>query len=206
MLVLAAVSACQSKSDAGARQTAARPPAIELKDAKGQLIARVTPGHPCRAMVDEVELLVGTDPLVAQLGEVRWTGTTAANGITIKRNDEVIARVFPVDQRSETGLYTPDGVAMFRATISGDKADLISGAGAVIGSVKKLPTGGISIYSPQRDALLRGPAEPGLANGERVLTGTNDLLLAALLGATEAPPEVRGLAACHRLLPSPNGL
>ncbi len=192
MLVLVAVSACQSKSDAGARQTAARPPAIELKDAKGQLIARVTPGHPCRAMVDDVELLVGTDPLVAQLGEVRWTGTTAANGITIKRNDEVIARVFPVDQPSETGLYTPDGVAMFRATISGDKADLISGAGAVIGSVKKLPTGGISM--------------PGTAIGERVLTGTNDLLLAALLGATEAPPEVRGLAACHRLLPSPNGL
>jgi hypothetical protein len=183
--VLLAVSACQSKSDAGARPIEA-PPSIELKDSKGHLIARVTPGHPCRAMVDDVEMLVGTDPLVAQLGEVRWTGTTATNGTTIKRNDEVIARVFPIDQPSETGVYTPDGVAMFRATVSGDKADLISGAGAVIGSAKKLPTGGISI-------------------GERVLTGTNDLLLAALLGATEAPPEVRGLAACHRLFPSPNG-
>ncbi len=186
LLLLATVSACQSKSDAGARQTEPTP-SIELKDAKGHVIARVTPGHPCRAMVDDIEILVGTDPLVAQLGEVRWTGTTATNGTTIKRNDEVIARVFPIDQPSETGVYTPDGVAMFRATVSGDKADLISGAGAVIGSVKKLPTGGISI-------------------GERVLTGTNDLLLAALLGATEAPPEVRGLAACHRLFPSPNGL
>ena len=205
MLLLAAVSACQSKSDAGAR-VAEAPPSIELKDAKGHVIARVTPGHPCRAMVDDIEMLVGTDPLVAQLGEVRWTGTTTTNGTTIKRNDEVIARVFPIDQPSETGVYTPDGVAMFRATVSGDKADLISGAGAVIGSVKKLPTGGISIETPQRAAVLRGPAEPGLAIGERVLTGTNDLLLAALLGATEAPPEVRGLAACHRLFPSPNGL
>jgi hypothetical protein len=186
VLVLLALSACQSKSDAGARQPEPTP-SIELKDAKGHVIARVTPGHPCRAMVDDIEMLVGSDPLVAQLGEIRWTGTTATNGTTIKRNDEVIARVFPTDQPSEIGVYSPDGVAMVRATVSGDKADLISGAGAVIGSAKKLPTGGISI-------------------GERVLTGTNDLLLAALLGATEAPPEVRGLAACHRLFPSPNGL
>jgi hypothetical protein len=201
MLLLAAVSACQSKSDAGARQTEA-PPSIELKDAKGHVTARVTPGHPCRAMVDDIEMLVGSDPLVAQLGEVRWTGTTATNGTTIKRNDEVIARVFPIDQPSETGVYTPDGVAMFRATVSGDKADLISGAGAVIGTVKKLPTGGISIVSR---SIVSSSIVSSLP-GERVLTGTNDLLLAALLGATEAPPEVRGLAACHRLFPSPNGL
>lgn len=187
MLVLGALSACQSKSDAGGRTPEAAP-SIELKDAKGHVAARIMPGHPCRAMVDDIELLVGSDPLVAQLGDDRWTGQTAANGTTIKRNDEVIARVFPIDSPSEIGVYTPDGVAMFRATLAGDKVDLISGAGAVIGSVKKLPTGGISI------------------NGERVLTGTNDLLLAALLGTTEAPPEVRGLAACHRLFPSPNGL
>ncbi len=186
VLVLGALSACQSKSDAGGRTPDAAP-SIELKDAKGHLVARVTPGHPCRAMVEDIEMMVGTDPLVAQLGEIRWTGETSTNGTTIKRNGEVVARVFPIDQPSETGVYTPDGVAMFRVTLSGDKADLISGAGAVIGSAKKLPTGGISI-------------------GERVLTGTNDLLLAALLGATEAPPEVRGLAACHRLFPSPNGL
>lgn len=185
MLLCVALCACQSKSDAGARPP--EPAAIELKDAKGHLIARVVPGHPCRAMVDDVEMLVGTDPLVAQLGDVRWTGETAANGTTIKRDDEVVARVFPIDQPTETGMYTPDGVAMFRVTIAGDKADLISGAGAVIGSATKLPAGGIAI-------------------GERVMTGSNDLLLAALLGATEAPPEVRGLAACHRLFPSPNGL
>jgi len=185
ILVLVALGACQSKSDAGARPS--EPKAIELKDKKGHLVARMVPGHPCRAMVDGTEMLVGTDPLVAQLGDVRWTGTTAANGTTIKRNDEIVARVFPIDQPAETGVFTPDGVAMFRATVSGDKADLISGAGAVIGTATKLPDGSIAI-------------------GERVLTGTNDLLLAALLGATEASPEVRGLAACHRLFPSPNGL
>lgn len=188
MLVLGALCACQSKSDADARPTAPAP--IELKDANGHLIARVVAVRPCRAMVDDIELLVGTDPLVAQNGEARWAGETAANGTTFKRDGEVVARMFPIDKADETGLYTPDGVAMFRATISGDKADLVSGAGAVIGTVKKLPTG-ISLSS-------------GLP-GERVLTGSNDLLLAALLGATEAPPEVRGLAACHRLFPSPNG-
>lgn len=190
MLVLGALSACQSKSDAGARPSGPTP--IELKDAKGHLIARVVPTHPCRAMVDDVELLVGTDPLVAQNGEARWTGASAANGTTIKRDDEVVARIFPIDQPAETGVYTPDGVAMVRATVSGDKAELVSGAGAVIGTVKRLPTGGLSVQS--------GTSE------ERVLTGSNDLLLAALLGATEALPEVRGLAACHRLFPSPNGL
>lgn len=190
MLVLGALSACQSKSDAGARP--AGPTPIELVDAKGHVVARVIAAHPCRALVDDMELLIGTDPLVAQNGDARWTGTTAANGTTLKRNDEVIARVFPVDKPDEVGLYTPDGVAMFRATLVGDKADLVSGAGAVIGTVKKLPSGAISLDS-------------GLA-GERKLVGSNDLLLAALLGANEAPPEVRGLAACHRLFPSPNGL
>jgi hypothetical protein len=176
---------CQGKSSAGSAVPAAAP-AIELRDAKGKVTARVTPGHPCRATVDGIELLIGTAPLVAQLGEIRWTGDEAANGTTIKRNDEVIARIFPVDQQNETGLYTPEGVALFRGTLAAGKLDLISGAGALIGSATKLPKGGIAI-------------------GDRTITGTDDLLLAALLAA-EAPPEVRGLAACHRLFPQAKAL
>ncbi len=184
--LVAAAAGCQSQSAAGSAppETA---PGIELRDARGKVLARVVPGHPCRATIDGIELLVGTQPLVAQLGDVRWSGTEATNGTTLKRNDEMIARIYPIDQPGETGLYTPEGVAMFRTTIVGDKADLISGANAVIGSVHKLPTGGIAI-------------------GDRMITGTDDLLLAALLAAPEAPPEVRGLAACHRLSPSPKAL
>lgn len=162
-------------------------PSIELRDATGKVTARLTPGHPCRATVDGVEMLIGTQPLIAQVGDVRWTGDQAVNGTTIKRNDITVARIFPSDQPNETGMYTPEGVAIFRATASGIKADLISGAGAVIGSATQLPKGGIAI-------------------GDRVLSGTDDLLLAALLSAPEASPEVRGLAACHRLFPSPKAL
>ncbi len=179
---------CQTSSSASSAPTeTAGSSSIELHDPTGKVTARVTPGHPCRATVDGIELLIGTQPLVAQLGDVRWTGETSSNGTTIKRNDKAVARIFPSDLPNETGLFTTEGVAMVRATVSGDKADLISGAGAIVGSVTKLPKGGLAI-------------------ADRVITGTDDLLLAALLSAPEAPPEVRGLAACHRLFPSPKAL
>jgi hypothetical protein len=42
----------------------------------------------------------------------------------------------------------------------------------------------------------------GVTIGDMTVTGTHDLLLAAVLSAPELGPEVRALAACHRLLPS----
>jgi hypothetical protein len=182
VLVLASIG-CQGKSSTGSAQPVVAPPSIELHDAKGKVTARVIPGHPCRATVDDIELLVGTEPLVAQLGDARWSGDDNTNGTTFKHNDETIARMFPVDQPSETGLFTPEGVALFRATSAGDSAKLISGAGAIVGTVAKSPK--------------------GITLGDRLITGTDDLLLAALLGAQDAPPEVRGLAACRRLFPPP---
>ena len=187
LIALALVAGCQGKSAAGSAVPEASP-AIELHDAKGQVIARVVPGHPCRATVDDVELLVGTQPLVAQIGEVRWSGEEAANGTTIKRNDDIVARIYPTDLQSETGLYMPSGVAMFRATIVGESVNVVSGAGAVVATVKRLPK------------------NAGLSIGDRTVTGTDDLLLAALLAAPEAGPEVRGLAACHRLFPPSKAL
>ncbi|CAN5739743.1 hypothetical protein BH11MYX3_BH11MYX3_23650 [soil metagenome] len=182
----ALAAGCQTSSSASSAPLETTP-AIELRDAAGKVTARVTPGHPCRATIDGVEMLIGTQPLVAQLGDVRWTGDQAANGLTIRRNDAAVARISPSDQPDATGLFTTEGVAIVRATVSGAKADLISGAGAIVGSVTKLPKGGIAI-------------------GDRVLSGTDDLLLAALLTAPDTSPEVRGLAACHRLFPSPKAL
>ena len=179
---VALAAGCQGKSSADSPAPAA-PPAIEVRDATGSLIGRVVAAHPCRATIDDVELLVGTDPLVAQTGDVRWSGDETASGTLLKRNDEVIARLFPSDQPDQTGLYGPDGVAMFRATILGGSVNLVSGAGAIIATVKRLPN------------------DAGLSIGDKVVTGTNDLLLAALLAAPEAGPEIRGLAACHRLFP-----
>jgi len=179
-LCVAAGGGCQSKSST---TSAPEPPprAIELRDAAGKITAKVIPGHPCRATVDDLELLIGTEPLVAQLGDVRWSGDVGANGTMIKRNDEVIARMYPDTQAAETGLYASDGTAMFRAIVTGDKADLMSGSGAIVTTVTR--------------------ANGKLAIGDRTVTGTDDLLLAALLAAPSAPPEVRGLAACHRLFP-----
>lgn len=176
-----AAAGCQGKSATGSSQPAPAPPSIELHDAKGKVTARVIPGHPCRATIDDLELLIGTEPLVVQLGDARWTGDDGTNGTTFKRNDQPIARMFPSDQPAETGLFTPEGVAMFRATAGDGGVKLVSGAGAIVGTVAKGPK--------------------GITIGDRLVTGTDDMLLAALLGAQDAPPEVRGLAACRRLFP-----
>jgi hypothetical protein len=179
LLSLAALAGCQAESsDSGPK---APPAAIELREADGKVTARIVRGQPCRATVDGLELLVGTQPLVAQLGDVRWSGELTASGTLIRRNDTVVARVYPDDQRNEVGLYSADGIALFSAKIIGDKADLVSAAGAVVATSQK--------------------QAKGVKVGERTVTGTDDVLLAALLAAPDAPPEVRGLAACHRLFP-----
>lgn len=181
VLSLAALAGCQGESshDSGPK---AQPASIEVREADGRVSTRVTPGHPCRVTVDGIEMLIGTQPLVAQMGDVRWSGDLTASGTMIRRNDVVMARVYPDSEPGELGLYTPEGVAMFHAKIVGDKADLVSGAGAVVATAQKQSKGGVKV-------------------GERTVTGTDDVLLAAVLAAPDAPPEVRGLAACHRLFP-----
>jgi len=181
LVSLAALAGCQAESsrDSGPKPA---PAAIELREADGTVSARVVRGQPCRATVDGIELLVGTQPLVAQAGDVRWSGELTASGTLIRRNDTVVARVYPDDQPAELGLYSADGIALFSAKIIGDKADLVSGAGAVVATAQKQPKGGVKV-------------------GGRMVTGTDDVLLAALVAAPDAGPEVRGLAACHRLFP-----
>ncbi len=180
-LSLAALAGCQGGSSHDATPKAPIA-SIEVREADGKVSARITPGQPCRATVDGLEMLIGTQPLVAQLGDVRWSGDLTASGTMIKRNDTVMARVYPDDQPGELGLYSAEGVAMFVAKVVGDKADLVSGAGAIVAVAQKQPKGGVKV-------------------GERMVTGTDDVLLAAALAAPDAPPEVRGLAACHRLFP-----
>lgn len=183
LLSLAALAGCQGESshDSSPKAPAA---SIEVREANGKVSGRVTPGHPCRASIDGFEMLIGTQPLVAQMGDVRWSGDLTASGTMLRRNDIVMARVYPDNDPGELGLYTAEGVAMFHAKIVGDKADLVSGAGAIVATAQK----------------QRGP-DGGVKVGERMVTGTDDVLLAAVLAAPDAPPEVRGLAACHRLFP-----
>lgn len=144
---------------------------IEVRDATSAVVARVQPGRPCRATVDGFELLVGGRPLVAQVGADRWTGEDAENGTTLKKNDRIVARIHARQ------LFDDQGIPVIRVLETGD---IVDKANAVV-----------------RKAV----AGPGAVTiGELTVGGTTDVVLAAMLTAREAVPEVRALAACHFLL------
>ncbi len=182
--ILVLATACQTRSSESAP---ARPDAIEVQ-VGGEVTARVSPGHPCRATIDGQELLVGGRPLIAQVGAVRWTGDDAVNGTMLKHDGTPAARI--VDDKPGTlGLYDPSGIPLIRATLDADgkRATVSDRAGVVVRYIVRAP-GKLTVQP-----VGAGPAP--------TITGTDDLLLAAALTATEALSEVRGLAACHRLFP-----
>jgi hypothetical protein len=178
--VLAAFG-CQTTPEAPAQ--APLPAGITVRDPKGVTIAELRPGHPCRATIGPVELIIGGPPLVAQDGDTRWSGDTGSNGTTISRGTDAIARVFPVGDPTRASVIDPQGVALVRVTLSGGDATVVNAAGQI---VRRLHTkvGGEIVSDP--------PAASA--------TGTSDLVLVALLSAPELAPEVRMLAACERVL------
>ena len=154
-----------------APKTAPKTPAIEVLDATHSVTARVVPGRPCRATVDGVELLVGGRPLVAQVGADRWTGEDASNGTTLRKNDQIVARIHAKQ------IFDANGIPVIRVMDNGDIADK---ANALV-----------------RKAVVSGNT---VTIGEQTVTGTTDFAIAAMLTARETVPEVRALAACHYLL------
>jgi hypothetical protein len=140
----------------------------------GAMVARVVAGHPCRAEVDGDELLVGTAPLVAQVGASRWSGDEAATGTTLRKDGEPIVRIR--DSADLVEVFDPQGGAMFHVLGDGTVAN---------------PRGEVIRRAEQTIAAIRV--------GDSVVTGTTDLPVAMLLTAPELIPEVRALAACHRL-------
>ncbi len=146
----------------------------------GKSIARVIPGHPCRATIGDIELLVGGPPLVATLGDAKWTTETASNGTTFKKNDEPVARIHA------NQLFDAQGIPVVKVTEGGSIAN---GPGRVVRKATVVPG-----YAPKVEIKTMTNAE------EAVVTNTDDLVLAALLSAPEADPTIRGLVACHLLL------
>lgn len=146
--------------------------AIEVHDLAQGVTAKITPGHPCRASVDGIDMQVGGNPMVAQVGTMRWTGEDRGNGITLLKDGDAIARIV----EDGTALIDPQGIAMMR--VSGDA--IIDRQNAVVRHV---------VATDKGIEVQPGPT----------VTGTDDRLLAAVLTAVEAPPEVRAMAACHRL-------
>ena len=166
-LSLATLWGCQTK-EAPPKE----PASIKVLDGDAEL-ARVLLGRPCRATVDGVEVLVGGRPLVAQVGADRWTGEDASNGTTLRKNDQIVARIHAKQ------LFDANGVPIMRVMVNGDIADK---ANAVV-----------------RKAIVDGNA---VRIGSLTVTGTTDVAIAAFLTLTsrETVPEVRALAACHYLI------
>ena len=163
------VVGCQGTDSSKA--AAPKPNVIEVLDGSKAVIARVAPGHPCRATVDGVELLVGGPPLVAQIGTDKWTGEDAENGTTLRKNGQIVARIHAKQ------LFDPNGIPILRVLDNGDIADK---ANAVV-----------------RKAVT---AVDHVTIDTFTVTGTTDIAIAAMLTARETVPEIRALAACHYLL------
>ncbi|HEU4734011.1 MAG TPA: hypothetical protein VFT22_39235 [Kofleriaceae bacterium] len=141
----------------------------------GTTIARVVAGHPCRADIDGNELLVGTEPLVTQVGNSRWTGDDGPDGTTLRKDGAVITRLADTRDR---------GVEVFDAR----------------GSVLLVIAADGTISNARGEVLRRAePSRLAIKIGDALVTGTSDVPLGVILSAPELIPEVRALAVCHRL-------
>jgi hypothetical protein len=175
---LALVMGCQDKKQAPPPE----PVPVQVRDSSGVLVAELKALRPCRGSIGPVELIVGGPPLLATLGDTKWTGSTATNGTTLSRNGEAVARVFPVGDAASAAVIDMQGVALARIVVTGQAAT-VSDAASV--PVRNLKSNGTSITSDELKLTI---------------TGTQDLILAALLSAPELMPEVRIIAACERVL------
>ncbi len=178
--VLAAIG-CQGKSEPP--PAPALPAGVVVRDSKGTTLAELHPGHPCRATIGPVELIIGGPPLVAQVGDTRWVGDDETNGTTLSRNATPVARVFPVGDPMNAAVLDPEGIAMVRVQKGGGDVTVSNGAGQTVRHLHTRVDGGIVIDKPAATA-----------------TGTKDLVLVALLTAPELAPEIRMIAACQRVL------
>jgi hypothetical protein len=171
--VAIAIAGCQTKAEPGPPRPPA--PVIEAR-AHGAALARVVASRPCRAEIDGNELLVGTEPLVAQIGSTRWSGDRDGATTTLRR----------------------DGVAIVSLRDTADRSiEILDAAG---GALLRISSDG-EIANARGQIVRRGvAAHAAIQIDDAVVTGTSDLPLAGLLTAPELIPEVRALAACHRLV------
>lgn len=155
-----------------------------MRDSQGKSLAEMHSGDPCRATIGPFEMIVGGGPpLIAQLGNDRWTGETASNGLQLSRGVDRIARVFPLGDSTQTAVLDNDGIAVLRVKVGGGDATVSNAGGQMLRSLHT-KVGGEIVSDPVAFTA----------------TGTKDLVLVALLTAPELQPEVRMLAACQRVL------
>ncbi len=181
LLASAALAGCKDSSQAPKPVPTALAD-VQVLDANGALVAELKQTRPCRAAIGPQELIVGGPPLVSTLGSTTWAGVDDVNGTTLTRNDERIARVFPVGDATSGAVFDLHGIAQARVTVTGQVATVESSASVPI------------------RRLTRAAGKITSDNPVLTITGTDDLILAALLSAPELLPEVRMLAGCQRVL------
>jgi len=175
VLVLVVLAGCQGKSEPDPPRPP--PPVIEARAGSGgTTLAHIVAGHPCRAEVDGDEMLIGTVPLIAQVGNTRWTGDdSAGDGTTLRKDGAAIVRIRDA-QEAAIEVFDPHGAALLRLSADGAIAN---GSGEILRRAEATRT--------------------AIKVGEAVITGTTDIALGGLITSPELIPEVRALAACHRL-------
>jgi hypothetical protein len=185
---VAILAACQDKNHEAKPLPPAAPQSVEVRDDKGALVAELKLTRPCRATIGPQEMIVGGPPLISTVGSTEWKGEDDPSaGTTLVRNGERIARIFPLDSRTQGAVFDLHGVAQVRVTVTGTTATVENGASQPL---RKLTLAGTTITSTAvttKDSPV-------------TITGTSDLVTAALLSAPELLPEVRMLAACERVL------
>jgi hypothetical protein len=193
-LYIAVLSACQGGSS---KQAEDRPPQelsreivkdkrpagpasmVATKTDGNTKIADVLSGRPCRAQIEGTDFIVGIEPFVMMVGETRYEGQATSGSLVLTKNGAAIARYMETGE--ELSVFGTDGAALFRVTASE-------------GVVRN------SAGSPVREVRREGEAfVVSSSAGDIYVTGPADVLLAAVVTATEASPEVRALAACHRM-------
>jgi hypothetical protein len=188
-IVVLMVTACSGRSS----EPAPTPVSIEVRDLGDKVTARVLPGHPCRAEIDGIELIVGETPFVAQDADIQWRGEDGSNGITLRAGHNTMARLYPPSSRDELGIYDPSGAAMIRVRADAKGADVLDQHDKIVRRVDAGPTG---------LAVREVYSVPAFAK----VTGTSDAVLAAVLTSAEVGRQVRALAACHRIFASPTNV
>lgn len=112
---MALLASCQSRAGTTAKEEP-RVPAIEVRDDRGELRARVHAGRPCRAEVEGLDMQIGVSPLVAMVGATRWESQSdPRTGTMLLRDGKLAARIFvPTEESLE--LFDAEGVAMVRTS------------------------------------------------------------------------------------------
>jgi hypothetical protein len=177
-LLLLGLLACQGKQEPPPPAAAS----VQVRDSSGVLVAELRPIRPCRGSIGPVDLIVGGPPLVANLGSTEWKGSAADNGTTLYRDGQPVVRVFPTGDPKTVSVLDLHGIALARIALNAGVATVTNSASV---PVRSLRIEGDTIKADK----------PALT-----ITGTQDLVLGALLSAPELSPEVRVLAACERVL------